>query len=231
MYPILFYVFLLIITQSHNSKTLESNNNNKCKVYTSIEQLRSAKGDNSQSYLYGLNDQETRQLYHDLLPSCLLDDDGDICQRAHKAYLGRKVAKLYTRERGNVIVSTFSKLFDASRTLWKEWKWNTEGINELELWNRKVRQLNLHDECYVDANELEEMAFQKGLNYGDNFENFQPNDISVNNLKSESTLYNLYNTNKCANVCDQILKSSLNTNEFVDIIARVDPTQDKTKDL
>lgn len=174
-----------------------------CAIYTSLQELRDKIGSNEYSLIQGLNARQSRMLYHELLPKCIIDSpkyqhlsicekyvifhkiminfilfpSSNVINRANKAFLARKANKAYIRERSNILVSSFAKIMDFYR------HWKIDGASLNQLWNKKAKKIGA-SKCIINGD------------------------------KNEDNI--LWNDNECENVCIEILKSSTKTNEWVD---------------
>jgi len=103
-------------------------------LYTTVEELRSQYGTGR-----NLNAAQTRDLYHSLLPTSLLDDEdaSTLPERASIAIAARRAARLYARERAILPVTLSSELMDGVRTLLKPGgKFQPGGMSEEQIWQK-----------------------------------------------------------------------------------------------
>lgn len=102
-------------------------------LYTTVEELRSVYGEGRT-----LSATETRELYHSLLPTQLLDegDESTLAERAELAIKARRAARLYARERAKLPVTISSELMDGVRTFIKQGSFQSEGMSEEQIWQK-----------------------------------------------------------------------------------------------
>ena len=57
----------------------------RCIIHTTLDELREEWGSNQYSWIQGINARDSRRLYHQLLPKCIVDSpkykDYSICQK------------------------------------------------------------------------------------------------------------------------------------------------------
>lgn len=106
-----------------------------------------------------LSAKQTRELYHSLLPTNLLEvdysDPEELFEAASKAIDIRNTAKKYSRERSHVHVLIFSLLFEFAKNSKK---------NNIDIWNKYADKLNIngfHLENAVNYPELCQLVLQK----------------------------------------------------------------------
>jgi len=132
---------------------------------TTVEELRLLYGE--RQHWYGdLNARATRELYHRLIPTQLLNDDSDLplAQRARRAVAARRAARLYARERTILPVALGSQLVDGVRVLANQGRFQPDGLSEDQIWSKYASQhgVSLHEEgCLPDC--LDESLLQTVL--------------------------------------------------------------------
>jgi len=105
-------------------------------VYTTVEALRRHRGQRK-SWFGDLDARATRELYHELLPRGLLEDDAiDLAERARMAVKARHAARLYARERSQLPVSLSCEFADGLRTFMKQGKFQPGGLSEEQIWQK-----------------------------------------------------------------------------------------------
>jgi len=117
-------------------------------VPTTVEQLRLSYG-HRQNWLWGdLDACATRQLYHELLPTQLLEDERiPTHERARLAVAARRAARLYARERGTLPVALSSGLLDGMRVLIQQGTFQPDGLSEEQIWAKYARQHGLPEDA------------------------------------------------------------------------------------
>jgi len=131
-------------------------------VATSVDELRSVYG--SRQRWYGdLDWVGTRELYHSLLPTHLIDDEAlPLAKRARLAVSARRAARLYARERALFPLSKFSNLYDGLRVLMDHGTFQPEGLSEQQIFGKYAELLGvdapLWDAPDGSAEEEEEYA-------------------------------------------------------------------------
>jgi len=112
-------------------------------VATSVDELRQLHG--ARQRWYGdLDWVGTRQLYHSLLPTHLVEDEAlPLAQRARMAVSARRAARLYARERALLPLCTGSMLFDGLRHLRDHGTFQPDGLSELEIFSKYAEQLGV----------------------------------------------------------------------------------------
>lgn len=105
-------------------------------VCTTVEALRQQHG--QRKHWYGdLDARATRELYHELLPRHLLEDDAiELAERARLAVAARRAARLYARERALLPVSLSCELYDGWRTFMKQGTFQPGGLSEDQIWQK-----------------------------------------------------------------------------------------------
>ena len=124
---------------------------NATSVPTTVEQLRLSYG-HRQNWLWGdLDACATRRLYHELLPTQLLEEDSSLPmpERARLAVAARRAARLYARERGTLPVSLSSGLLDGMRALLQQGSFQPDGLSEEQIWAKYARQWGLPEEALL----------------------------------------------------------------------------------
>jgi len=105
-------------------------------ICTTVEALRQQYG-HRQHWFGDLDARETRELYHELLPRQLLENDAiDLAERARLAVAARRAARLYARERALLPVSLSCELLDGMRTLMKKGTFQPGGLSEKQIWEK-----------------------------------------------------------------------------------------------
>ena len=115
------------------------------KPATTVEELRELHGAR-QRWWGDLSAVEARRLYHQLLPTELLDDDGlpyTLAERARLAVAARHAARLYVRERALLPVSLSCELLDGVRQLLERGSFQTGGMSEEQVFEKYTRQAGL----------------------------------------------------------------------------------------
>uniref|UniRef100_A0A7S2N5H1 Uncharacterized protein n=1 Tax=Haptolina brevifila TaxID=156173 RepID=A0A7S2N5H1_9EUKA len=133
---------------------------------TSVDALRDLLG-HRQSWWGDLDAVETRELYHSLLPSYLLDEDRiSLHERARLAVLIRHAARLYARERAQLPLTLACELLDGVRQLWESGRFQPGGLSEEQVWRKYAEEyaeaagLLAEDVCTEDPS-LCEMILRK----------------------------------------------------------------------
>lgn len=104
----------------------------------SVEELRETFGERQRWY-GDLSAAETRALYHSLLPTSLLETEGEhysLEQRAHLAIAARRAARLYSRERALLPLAVGSELLDGLRQLLESGSFQVGGLTEDQIWRK-----------------------------------------------------------------------------------------------
>lgn len=100
---------------------------------TSVELLRAEYGEGRD-----LTPNETRALYHALLPTSLLEEEEyeglPLSERAELAIAARRAARLYARERTLLPYAIGSELFDGVRQLLDSGRFRKEGYSDEQIW-------------------------------------------------------------------------------------------------
>lgn len=110
---------------------------------TSVEALRAAHGER-QRWWGDLGAAEARALYHDLLPTSLLDDSSPyaaectLSERARIAVAARRAARLYVRERTVLPVTLGCQLLDGFRQFARHGTFQPGGPSQEQLWEKYV---------------------------------------------------------------------------------------------
>jgi hypothetical protein len=129
--------------------------------FTTVEELRAFYGP-KQNWWGDFDARQTRELYHSLLPTNLLDAElqlpggqaGTVEERARMAVAARRAAKMYARERGVLPVSLASQLLDGVRVFCARGTWQPDGLSEEQIVAKYAKQLgatsldDLDDEVY-----------------------------------------------------------------------------------
>ena len=122
----------------------------QCHIYVSMGELRNDFGSNADSILFGLNGRESRKLYHELLPECIVESEKfshfSTCQKAKISFMSRKAIKKYVREKSGILSSVYAKFMD----YWRHGK--VEGVKDVDLWNKKAKKIGAN-ECVIDNEE------------------------------------------------------------------------------
>lgn len=136
-------------------------------VPTTVEELRRVYG--TSRYPWGdLGANEARSLYHQLLPTTLLEDDLGLPlhERAQLAVAARKAAKLYVRERTLAPLAIGSELYDGMRQLYQRGSFQPQGLSEEQVWlkyagvSHPSLLLDSADaSCGADVDALEDIFF------------------------------------------------------------------------
>jgi len=100
-----------------------------------------------QSWWGDLSACEARALYHDLIPTPLLDDESSpysLSERARMAISARHAARLYVRERAELPVTLGCELLDGVRTLMRGEGFQKEGLSTGQLWEKYAQLHGVH---------------------------------------------------------------------------------------
>ncbi|GMH47410.1 hypothetical protein TrVE_jg4849 [Triparma verrucosa] len=117
----------------------------------SLLTLQTYFGPNSNKIWGDLTNSDTRLLYHSLLPRALLkiktlhnatDADTDLKKLAYLSYSLRQTAKLYSRYRCNLPGRVLTEIYDGWRHFREYGKWNTEGREWDEIWEKYSLEIN-----------------------------------------------------------------------------------------
>lgn len=111
--------------------------------YATVAALRRTFGSNRQWY-GDLNHEQTRRLYHTLLPKALLELHAtgvEAHDLAPLAYQARVAAKIYARERAYRHLSYGSHLLDGFRTLSKYGSFSLRGMSYEQVWEKYAQQV------------------------------------------------------------------------------------------
>jgi hypothetical protein len=105
---------------------------------TTVEELRALYGPR-ESWWGDLGAEDTRRLYHALLPTDLLEKGYDelpysLEERAQMAIAARRAARLYTRERAFLPLAIGSELLDGVRQLLERGAFQPDGPSEAQIW-------------------------------------------------------------------------------------------------
>lgn len=105
-------------------------------VFTTVEALRQQHG--QRKHWFGdLDARATRELYHELLPRHLLEDDAiELAERARLAVAARRAARLYARERALLPVALSCEFYDGMRTFMKQGTFQPGGLSEDQIWQK-----------------------------------------------------------------------------------------------
>jgi len=124
---------IIISSSSSSSGSSEALNASAWGLYTTVEELRSEYGTGR-----NLGAAETRDLYHSLLPTKLLEDEdaATLPERAHVAIAARRAARLYARERALLPLTMGSELMDGVRTLKSGGRFQPGGMSEAQIWQK-----------------------------------------------------------------------------------------------
>lgn len=124
-------------------------------LYTTVEELREAYGEGRT-----LSAVETRELYHSLLPTQLLEhgDQSTLPERAQLAIKARHAARLYARERAKLPVTISSELMDGVRTFMKQGRFQKAGLSEEQIWQKYAGCSSPHE---VHDDEIYRTILQK----------------------------------------------------------------------
>lgn len=108
--------------------------------YTSLGGLRDAFGSNRNKLWGDLDASTARRLYKSLLPTALCELVLDLGVRpeelAHLAYMARKAAKLYARERCRVPARVGATVFDGWRQFKRYGRFQPSGVSYDQLWEK-----------------------------------------------------------------------------------------------
>lgn len=123
--------------------------------FTTVEELRSFYGPR-QNWWGDFDARQTRELYHSLLPTQLLEDESlslGMEDRARMAVAARRAARLYARERGVIPVTIACQLLDGLRVLCDKGTWQPDGLSEEQIFAKYAEQFGVspdacHDEVY-----------------------------------------------------------------------------------
>jgi len=119
--------------------------------FTTVEELRDFYGP-KQNWWGDYNARQTRELYHSLLPTKLLDAEyiypgaHTVEERARMAVAARRAAKMYARERGVLPVTLASQLFDGMRVFCAKstrGTWQPDGLSEEQIFAKYAEQYGL----------------------------------------------------------------------------------------
>jgi len=127
--------------------------------FTTVEELREFYGPR-QRWWGDYDAQQSRRLYHSLLPTELLTEECTlpIEDRARMAVAARRAARLYARERGLLPVSLACTLYDGLRGLVNEGAWQPQGLSDEQIFDKYAQQHGCADgRCDYDA--LEEIYY------------------------------------------------------------------------
>lgn len=126
---------------------VSSANASAWQLYTTVEELRAAYGEGRT-----LSASQTRELYHSLLPTQLLEvgDESTLAERAELAIKARHAARLYARERAALPVTLSSELMDGVRTLLKQGNFQRGGLSEEQIWQKYAGCSSPHEVDCLD---------------------------------------------------------------------------------
>lgn len=119
--------------------------------FTTVEELRDFYGPR-QNWWGDYNARETRELYHSLLPTRLLDAEyvhpgaHTVEERARMAVAARRAAKMYARERGLLPVTLASQLLDGMRVFCAKstrGTWQPDGLSEEQILAKYAEQFGV----------------------------------------------------------------------------------------
>jgi len=106
---------------------------------TTVDALRDLLG-HRESWWGDFDAVETRELYHSLVPSYLLDDEIaaglSLQERARLAVRMRHAARLYARERAQLPLTLACELIDGARQLWERGSFQPGGLSEEQVWRK-----------------------------------------------------------------------------------------------
>lgn len=124
--------------------------NNASYVFTSVDELRAVYGV-KQRWWGDLDAVETRELYHSLLPTGLIEDEAlPLAQRARLAVSARRAARLYARERALLPLCTGSQLFDGFRQLLDHGSFQPNGLSEEQIFSKYAEMQGLVPPSWTD---------------------------------------------------------------------------------
>lgn len=113
--------------------------------FTTVDQLREFYGPR-QNWWGDFDARQTRELYHSLLPTRLLDAElqlpgaHTVEERARMAVAARRAAKMYARERGVLPVTLASQLLDGMRVFCTSGSWQPDGLSEEQIIAKYAKQ-------------------------------------------------------------------------------------------
>lgn len=126
-------------------------------VPTTVEQLRKEYGERQNKLWGDLGAKETRELYHKLLPTELLQDttEHSLEERARIAVSARRAARLYARERAMLPVTLPCQLLDGVRVMLEYGSFQPDGMSEEQIWQKYARKYGIDEPlepglCVVD---------------------------------------------------------------------------------
>jgi len=106
---------------------------------SSVDALRHLFG-HRKSWWGDLDAIETRELYHALMPSYLLDENIaaalSLQERARLAVLARHAARMYARERAHLPLTLACELLDGVRQLRESGRFQPGGLSEEQVWRK-----------------------------------------------------------------------------------------------
>jgi len=122
--------------------------------FTTVEELREFYGP-KQNWWGDFDARQTRELYHSLLPTRLLDAEyiypgaHTVEERARMAVAARRAAKMYARERGVLPVTLASQLLDGVRVFCARGTWQPDGLSEEQIIAKYAEQFGASslEEC------------------------------------------------------------------------------------
>lgn len=122
-------------------------------TYTSLDELRAFYGPR-QNWWGDFDARQTRELYHSLLPTRLLEEDLRLSveERARMAVAARRAARLYARERGALPVTLACQLLDGLRVFCAQGTWQPDGLSEEQIFAKYAEQFGVSpDACHDDV--------------------------------------------------------------------------------
>lgn len=119
-------------------------------VFTSVDELRAVYG-GKQRWWGDLDAVATRELYHSLLPTGLIEDEArPLAQRARLAVSARRAARLYARERALLPLCTGSQLLDGFRQLLDHGSFQPNGLSEEQIFSKYAEMHGLVPPSWTD---------------------------------------------------------------------------------
>ena len=163
-----------------------------CDIYNSLDELRESRGyheKNGNTWIKGLGPKESRMLYHKLLANlpCLVHSEKyqnlSICEKAHKAYVYRKLSKQYVRQQSYFWITLAARIYDFARHQ------RFDGQTVTKLWNKKAKQIEA-SRCMI-SNESETINLWNDANCED-----VCSQILESSIKTNKFVDNIIKTNE-----------------------------------